>query len=43
MKKALNKYEEAYLLNPNKNLAQFLSKKYLENGDTVNYNKFKGL
>lgn len=38
---ALSKYEEAYLLNPNYNLAQFLSKKYLEVGDTVNYNKFK--
>lgn len=43
IKKALEKYEEAYILKPNKDLAQFLCKKYLESGDTINYNKFKNL
>jgi Tfp pilus assembly protein PilF len=43
MKKALESYEKAYFLKPNQELAQFLSKKYLESGDTLNYNKFKGL
>jgi len=41
MKKALEKYEEAYQFNPNQNLAQFLLKKYLENGDTLNANRFR--
>ena len=43
IKKALESYEKAYFLKPNQELAQFLSIKYLESGDTVNYNKYKGL
>ncbi|HRG00704.1 MAG TPA: tetratricopeptide repeat protein [Bacteroidia bacterium] len=42
-KKALEKYEEAYKMNPNQNLAQFLLKKYLEIGDTLNSKRFKVL
>lgn len=41
LKTALEKYEEAYKFNPNQNLAQFLLKKYLENGDTLNANRFR--
>ncbi len=38
---AIVKYEEAYLLNPNKNLAQFLSQKYKEIGDSIKFEYYK--
>lgn len=38
---ALSKFEEAYNLNPNRNLAQYISKKYFEMGDSVNGAKFQ--
>lgn len=43
MVKAIKKYEEAYILKPSHDLAQFLCKKYLEAGDTANYNRYKDL
>ena len=41
MEQALEKYEEAYKINPNSYLAQYISRKYLEVGDTLNSKKFK--
>jgi tetratricopeptide (TPR) repeat protein len=38
---AIKNFEEAYKLNPNQNLARFLQKKYLENGDTLNSIRFR--
>lgn len=38
---ALSKFEEAYNLNPSKNLAQYMSKKYFEVGDSINGIKFQ--
>ncbi len=37
IKNSLNKFEEAFFISQNKNLAKFMSKKYLEIGDTLNY------
>lgn len=38
---AIVKYEEAYSLNPNQNLAQFLSQKYKESGDSIKSKYYK--
>ena len=38
---ALTKYEEAYSIFPNQELAQFLSKKYEESGDSAKSNFYK--
>ncbi len=41
VKQSLIKFEQAYSISKNKELAQFMSQKYLEIGDTLNYNKHK--
>jgi tetratricopeptide (TPR) repeat protein len=38
--KALDKYQEAYNVNPNSYLSKYMAQKYLEIKDTVNYNLF---
>ncbi|MBK8366590.1 MAG: hypothetical protein IPL10_03975 [Bacteroidetes bacterium] len=38
---AIEKYEEAYGLNPNQNLAQFLAQKFKETRNTVKYELYK--
>ena len=38
---AIEKYEEAYRLNPDKNIAQYISKKYFEIGDSINGAKYQ--
>ena len=38
---AIEKYEEAYGLNPNQNLAQYISKKYFEIRDSINGLKYQ--
>lgn len=38
---AIEKYKEAYDLTPNPNLAQYIAKKYMEIGDTVNAKKYQ--
>lgn len=38
---AIEKYKEAYALTPNPNLAQYIAKKYMEIGDTVNAKKYQ--
>lgn len=38
---AINKYEEAYVVNPNQNLAQFLSQKYKETGNLTKADFYK--
>lgn len=40
---AINKYEEAYKINPNQNLAQFLAKKYEEFGNNVKSDYYKNI
>jgi hypothetical protein len=39
--KAIDKYEEAYTVYPNQNLAQYLSQKYKETGDTAKADFYK--
>ncbi len=41
IKKALEKYKEAYAISPNPQLAKYLASKYLEAGDSLNYHLFK--
>lgn len=41
IKPALEKYEEAYNISPSPQLANYLAIKYLELGDTSNYNLYK--
>ena len=43
IKESLLKFEVAYSISNNKELAQFMSQKYLESGDTLNYIKYKNL
>ncbi len=38
---AISKYEDAYVLNPNQYLAQFLSKKYMETGNVAKAEFYK--
>lgn len=40
-KSALPRFENAYSLSPNKDLAAFIAKKYLKIGDTTKYNIYK--
>jgi len=41
VKTSLSKFEEAFFISQNLELAKFISKKYLEIGDTMNYNIYK--
>jgi len=41
VKSSLSKFEEAFFVSQNIELAKFISKKYLEIGDTLNYNIYK--